>query len=87
MSQQTNVLAAALGLMIKKFGSKCETGYEIFIPQEVLVGISPDGQIQHQIDPEGKGIYLRYYPNNTIEGTLTDGGRIQLAQADDKEPA
>lgn len=67
MSDQTNTLAAALGLMIRKFGFRCDGGYEIFIPKQTLENIPPAGQIQHQVDPEGKGVYIRYYPNLTIE--------------------
>lgn len=63
----TNVLAAALGLLVKKFGTRCDMGFEIFIPSTVLSAIPPAGQIQHQVDPDGKGVFIRYYPNLTIE--------------------
>lgn len=80
-------LHAVLAVLLKQFGQRVEGGgYEINIPDSVLMGLSPFGQIQEQRDVPGLRTILRYYPNNTIEGAL-DGGLVRHSEADDKTAA
>ena len=80
-----------LALLVRKFGTRCgRGGYEVFVSNAEVVGMSPHGELQEQVDPVKGGTFLRYYPNVTIDVPEPEppqpGAACSLEQAD-KEPA
>lgn len=61
-----------LALVVRKYGKRAPGGaWEVFISDEDVRTMSPHGQLQQQRDQEKQGIFLRYFPNATIEGEGT----------------
>ena len=61
-----------IALLVRKFGKRCDGGYEVFLAAADVLAMSPHGQVQETPAPDGT--WLRYYPNRTI-----DGGRLEHA--------
>ena len=60
-----------LALVVRKYGTRVPGGrWEVFISDADVKSMSPHGQLQQQRDDEKKGVFLRYFPNATIEGEL-----------------
>lgn len=58
-----------LALVVRKYGKRVAGGaWEVFISDEDVRTMSPHGQLQQQRDQEKQGVFLRYFPNVTIEG-------------------
>jgi hypothetical protein len=61
-----------LALVVRKYGTRVPGGaWEVFISDEDVRTMSPHGQLQQQRDQERGGVFLRYFPNATIEGEGT----------------
>lgn len=59
-------------MLVKKYGDRVPGGaYEVFISDEDVVAMSKFGELQEQRDLERAGMYLRYFPNPTVDVTPT----------------
>ncbi len=67
---QNDPRMAGLALIVRKYGARVPGGaYEVFVSDaEAKSLLTPWGSLQEQRDAEKGGVFLRYFPNATIEG-------------------
>ena len=61
-----------VALLLRKFGSRCDGGYEVFVPYADIAEMPPHATVQEQPDQLKGGVWLRCFPNRT-----TDAGRLE----------
>lgn len=74
----TSPQIAIIALLVRKFGKKIEGGgYEIEVShQEMQDLLLPDGTFQEIPNLEMHKVKWQYFPNPTIEGTITVEGTL-----------
>lgn len=65
--QRGNPQLSALALLVYKFGTQIQGGYEVHVSALEMTEMSPHGIFQEVPDADGRGVRWQYFPNHVID--------------------